>query len=75
VAQTHVVATSTSQDNEIHNVNDICNDIKIGFGIRIPRITNIQQYRANTKHNDPAEYYRINIFLPYLDYLISELNL
>ncbi|KAL4107150.1 hypothetical protein QTP88_017535 [Uroleucon formosanum] len=48
---------------------------KMDVEIRIPRITNIQQHRANTKHNDPAEYYRINIFLTYLDYLISVLNL
>jgi len=50
---------------------------KMDVEIRIPRITNIQQHRANTipKHNNTAEYYRINIFLPYLDYLISELNL
>jgi hypothetical protein len=37
---------------------------KMHVEIRIPRITNIQRHRANTKHNDPAEYYRINIFLP-----------
>ena len=48
---------------------------KMDVEIRIPRITNIQRHRANTKHNDPAKYYRINIFLPYLDNLISELNL
>lgn len=44
---------------------------KMGVEIRILRITNIQRHRANTKHNDPAEYYRINNFftlfrLPYI---------
>ncbi|KAL4149836.1 hypothetical protein QTP88_003692 [Uroleucon formosanum] len=44
--------------------------------IRIPRVTKIQCHRANAQpqKTDLSEFYHINYFLPYLDYLMSELN-
>jgi len=42
VAQTHIVATSISQDNEIHNVNDIGNYTRIGTTLN--KITDQERY-------------------------------
>ncbi|KAL4097444.1 hypothetical protein QTP88_022226 [Uroleucon formosanum] len=44
--------------------------------IRIPRVTKTQCHRVNaqSQSTDLSEFYHINYFLPYLDYLMSELN-
>jgi len=44
--------------------------------IRIPRVTKTQCHRANAQpqSTDLFEFYHVNYFLPYLDYLILELN-
>ncbi|KAL4092267.1 hypothetical protein QTP88_026796 [Uroleucon formosanum] len=39
----------------------------------IPRVTKTQSHRANAQPH-LSEFYHINYFLPYLDYLVSELN-
>ncbi|KAL4132731.1 hypothetical protein QTP88_009840 [Uroleucon formosanum] len=43
---------------------------------RIPRVTKTQCHRANAQpqSTDLSEFYHINYFLPYLYYLMSELN-
>jgi len=53
---------NTIRNNSITEFKMIFDQIKIkaekmDVEIRIPRITNIQRHRANTKHNDLAEYY------------------
>ncbi|XP_015376819.1 PREDICTED: 52 kDa repressor of the inhibitor of the protein kinase-like [Diuraphis noxia] len=49
---------------------------KMDVDIRIPRVTKTQCHRANAKpqSTDLSEFYHVNYFLPYLDYLMSELN-
>jgi len=51
---------------------DFCNNI--GVEISIPRIAGRQTKRANYETRDPKEYYKLSIFLPYIDSLISSLN-
>jgi hypothetical protein len=46
----------------------------VGEEIRIPRLCGRQTTRSNIDTNSPIEWYRINIFLPFIDYLISQLN-
>jgi hypothetical protein len=40
----------------------------------IPRITSIQTLRSNYPTNNSIAYYRMSVFLPYLDSLISSLT-
>ncbi|XP_050066136.1 52 kDa repressor of the inhibitor of the protein kinase-like [Aphis gossypii] len=49
---------------------------KMDVDIRIPRVTKTQCHRANAQpqSTDLSEFYHVNYFLPYLDYLMSELN-
>ena len=40
-----------------------------------PRITTVQRHRANAAHNDqPSDYYRINVFYPFIDHVVGELE-
>lgn len=39
----------------------------------IPRIARIQRFRANTPADDPEEYYRRVVFIPFLDHVISSI--
>ncbi|XP_060882117.1 52 kDa repressor of the inhibitor of the protein kinase-like [Metopolophium dirhodum] len=50
--------------------------VKMDVDIRIPRVTKKQCHRANAQpeSTDLSEFYHVNYFLPYLDYLMSELN-
>jgi len=47
----------------------------VGEEIRIPRLCGRQTTRCNIQTTDPIEWYRITIFLPFIDHLISELKL
>ncbi|KAE9530501.1 hypothetical protein AGLY_010963 [Aphis glycines] len=49
---------------------------KMDVDKRIPRVTKTQCHRANAQpqSTDLSEFYHVNYFLPYLDYLMSELN-
>lgn len=42
--------------------------------IKMPRIVGRQITRANAPANSPEEYYRLNVFIPTIDYLISQLT-
>jgi hypothetical protein len=42
--------------------------------IKIPHLCGRQTTKSNIDTNSPIECYRINIFLPFIDYLISQLN-
>lgn len=48
---------------------------KIGVEIKIPRIASRQTKRANYQTTDIKEYYKLSLFLPYIDSLISALNI
>ena len=40
-----------------------------------PRITTVQRHRANAAHNDqPSDYHRINVFYPFIDHVVGELE-
>ncbi|CAI6363381.1 unnamed protein product [Macrosiphum euphorbiae] len=47
---------------------------KIGAEIKIPRITSEQKNRINYETDSAEHYYRLSIFIPYLDSLISSLS-
>ena len=47
---------------------------KVGVAPTAPRIAERQQHRANAPAVDPKEYYRINVAVPFLDHIISELD-
>jgi len=50
--------------------------VKMDVDMRIPRVTKTQCNRANAlpQSTDLSEFYHVNYFLPYLYYLMSELN-
>ena len=54
--------TSACQLGEVHDVVPSA-----------PRIARRQQHRANTPAESPFEYWRLNVFLPFIDHLISQL--
>ena len=40
-----------------------------------PRTTTVQRHRANAAHSDqPSDYYRINVFYPFIDHVVGELE-
>jgi hypothetical protein len=47
----------------------------VGIEFVVPRITSKQTLRSNYPTNNPIDYYRMSVFLPYLDSLISSLTL
>ena len=47
---------------------------KIGAIIKIPRITTKQKNRSNYETDSAEHYYRLSIFITYLDSLISSLS-
>lgn len=46
----------------------------VGEEIKIPRICDRQITRPNIETTDPIEWYRITIFIPFVDHLISQLK-
>ncbi|XP_054263675.1 52 kDa repressor of the inhibitor of the protein kinase-like [Macrosteles quadrilineatus] len=47
---------------------------KMGSDIKKPRIIGSQRHRSNIDCGTPEEYFRTSIYVPFLDFLISELN-
>ena len=48
---------------------------KINVTLVKPRTTTVQRHRANAGHNDqPSDYYRINVFYPFIDHVVGELE-
>ena len=40
-----------------------------------PRTTTVQRHRVNAAHNEqPSDYYRINVFYPFIDHVVGELE-
>ncbi|CAG9822034.1 unnamed protein product [Phaedon cochleariae] len=48
--------------------------LKMGTELKKPRIVGIQRNRSNVEAETTEEYFRLSIFLPFLDFLISEIN-
>ena len=40
-----------------------------------PRTASRQQHRANAPYDTAEEYYRRNLFIPFLDYITQEMSL
>lgn len=45
-----------------------------GIQPTIPRLVGRQQHRSNVLQTSPLDYYRINVFNPFIDYLLTELS-
>ena len=63
-------------DEEFHRVFLCASKLaeKIGEELTAPRILGRQTNRANAPADGPEEYYRRNIFIPFLDILIDQLK-
>ena len=63
-------------DEEFHRVFLSASELaeKIGEELTAPRVRGRQTHRANAPADGPEEYYRRNIFIPFLDHLIDQLK-
>jgi len=52
----------------------VVNVFKNESNITVPRIVEQQNHRGNVPADLPEQYYKRNIFIPFLDYVYSELN-
>lgn len=52
--------------------SEICEELNID--ILIPRRTGKQIQRSNVMANTPEEYYRLSVFIPFLDSIISQIG-
>ena len=46
----------------------------LGTKPSIPRTASRQQHLANAPHDTPEEYYRRNLFVPFLDHITQEMS-
>lgn len=65
--------------NAIKNFNLLFTDAKsiandLGFIITFPRITGKQLHRNNYQSETPEDYYRISVFVPYLESIIQSIK-
>ena len=51
---------------------NVCDSLDIE--IAIPKTTKFQKHRCNVPTSDPESYYRISVFIPFIDDLISSLT-
>jgi hypothetical protein len=47
---------------------------EMGTVIQKPRTTNLQKNRSNIQTETAEDYYRMTVYIPFLDFIISELN-
>ncbi|XP_050544175.1 uncharacterized protein LOC126907131 [Daktulosphaira vitifoliae] len=47
---------------------------KFNVTMSIPRISKKQVHRINVQTNNPEDYFRISVFIPFLDFFISQLK-
>ncbi|XP_063623118.1 52 kDa repressor of the inhibitor of the protein kinase-like [Cydia splendana] len=65
--------TSTTSFNKLFNQAEaIANEI--GAEITVRRITGRQTNRPNIQTQSVEEYYRLSVYIPFLDYLLSEMS-
>lgn len=55
-----------------NNAKSIANDL--GFIITCPRISVKQLHRNNHPNGNPEDYYRVSVFIPYLESIIQSIN-
>ena len=48
---------------------------ELGTEPSAPRTASRQQHRENTRHDTAEEYYRRNLFIPFLDHITQEMSL
>jgi len=66
-------ANATTNFNKLFvEINKKLNDFELS--IEMPRIAKRQKNRANIPTKDPEEYFRITLFLPFLDFFVQQLN-
>lgn len=77
-----LVITKVLEDHRLNAdkfFNEIMNNVtklasKVNVVISMPRTCMIQTNRVNIKAKDSEEYYKIAIFIPFLDHLITQLH-
>lgn len=74
---TEIILADRTNSEQVFNV--LMDDVRqyaddVGIDFLIPRMSSKQTLRSNYSTNDPIDYYRISVFLPYLDSLISSLK-
>lgn len=47
---------------------------QLGVTLSAPRVTKVQRHRANFETNSCENYYRISVWVPFLDFLINEMD-
>ena len=45
-----------------------------GITLSVPRTVQCQQHRSNTPATSPPDYWRLNVYIPFIDHIISELD-
>ncbi|XP_060863640.1 zinc finger MYM-type protein 1-like [Metopolophium dirhodum] len=72
-------ALETKRKNADHSFKDIMNSVtklalKVSAEITMPRTCGRRTKRVNVNAKDPEDYYKISIFIPFLDNLINQLH-
>jgi len=73
---TDIISADRSSGEQVFNI--LMKDIKqyaddVGIEFVVPRITSKQTLRSNYPTNNPIDSFRMSVYLPYLDSLISSL--
>lgn len=66
----------TNADNEFKEIFEQATKLgnEVSISIQIPRLTAIQKHRSNpTNLKTPEDFYRVTLFIPYIDRFINEL--
>ncbi|CAH1106730.1 unnamed protein product [Psylliodes chrysocephalus] len=66
----------TNANSVFSNIFKKCTEIanELNIDIKTPQTIPCQNYRSNIQGKSPEEYFRISIFIPYLDSIISSLK-
>lgn len=63
-------------EKEFDDLFEEASELAIRFGIepKLPRVVGTQKYRSNIPTSDAKEYYRVSLFIPFLDEVLSHLD-
>lgn len=72
-----LISVLQNERDQFGNIFTECESFSrsIGIDITIPRIVSKQIKRANYTTDDPEEYFKLSLFLPYIDSLVSSLTI